>query len=159
MRGQKKAFTLTEILVVVIIIAVITGFGIPNYYKSQERTLAKSAASQLRILHRAQELYFTKYDFYYPADGDGNEGDLNVINDVLNIHIIANGFLYECQDTDDGVNDPTPGPNLDSTYVCIATREGGVYTVEITRSWDNIGSEYVEDGPTCIAGLQACPVI
>lgn len=130
MRVKNMAFTLMEILMVVIIISVIAGFGIPSYYKSYERGLRKNAESQLKSVQRAQELYKLKYDYYYPLSGNGDTTDTATLNADLNINIMASGFEFSCLDLG---QDPSA-----KVYKCRAVRDNSDYVLEITESSSDI---------------------
>lgn len=140
-----RAFTLMEIMVVVIIISIIAGFGMPNYYKNYERGHVKNAESQLRMIERAQRMYFTQNDVFFPENGSGNESDVADINDELNVYLILGAFSYECVDTTD-----------DSSYQCIAVRNGNTfYTVKLDGYWDGSGELVVS--LQCVDGTKTCP--
>ena len=124
MHQKEKAFTLTDVMIVVVIIGLIMSFGISNYYKSQERAFLKNAISQLEILKRAQELYFTKYDTYYSPSASCATVDLDKINEGLNIYLIENGFSYAC---DCGVV---------NSFECRATREDNSFIVTVRNDID-----------------------
>ena len=139
MQRYFKAFTLMEVLVVVIIISVVLGFGVPSYYKQHERGLEKNANAQLKTIQRAQKMHKTRIGTYYP-DNVTPVTDIGQLNDNLNININFAAFSYECNDGGDG--DP-------ETYQCLATRNvTGGYVLTITES----------SGPTCASGASVdCP--
>ena len=70
----KKGFTLTEILVVVIIIAVLAALAIPRYIKSVETGRAKEARVNLNLILTAQKLYSLDHSGLYLTDGDWAAG-------------------------------------------------------------------------------------
>ena len=131
---KNAAFTLTEILIVVIIISIIAGFGLPNYYKNYERSLLKSAISQLKAIERAQKMYHQRNGYFFPDNG--TETDIEDINDGLKVHLASTAFTYECSDTD----------NDNDKYTCSATRDGSTYVAQVTES----------ASPTCVSGA-SCP--
>ncbi|MEW5895206.1 MAG: type II secretion system protein [Candidatus Omnitrophota bacterium] len=118
-----KSFTLIEVVIAVVIMAFITGVGITNYYRSQELTRKKLAESQLKILQKAQDMHFARYEKYYPVAGDGDKNILN-INEDLDLYFKEEGFIYLCDDDND-----------DSTYSCEAARNlPSSYTLSIDES-------------------------
>lgn len=52
---RRKGFTLIEIMIVVLIIAVLLAIAIPNFLRARETSRAKSCASNLRQMETAKE--------------------------------------------------------------------------------------------------------
>jgi type IV pilus assembly protein PilE len=112
MNFSAKAFTLIELMVVLIIVSIVAGFAIPNYTKSVERSHRKDAESNLQMVHAAQLMYSAKNNGAY-----WGPGNLAALNTNLSLNIVANGKTYNC----------TGGGN---TYSCTAVK--GAWTVTIT---------------------------
>jgi prepilin-type N-terminal cleavage/methylation domain-containing protein len=115
---QQRAFTLMEIMVVVIVVGVIAGFALPNYGKAVERAYERDGMNNLILLSSAQEAYKSKYGDYWPtqtgACGGANCGLAGGLNTALGINIVENGMTYVCRDRGGGVN-----------FACEARRIGG----------------------------------
>ncbi len=125
--GWDTAFTLVELMVVVVILGVVAGFAIPNYTKSVERSHRKDAESNLKMVHAAQQMYAARND-----DSYWSGGNLAAINSTLQLNIVANGKTYTC----------TGGG---TAFSCTAVR--GAWTVTITQA---------STTPTC-APSGSCP--
>lgn len=54
-RRRKGGFTLIEIMIVVLIIAVLLAIAIPNFMRAREASRAKSCCSNLRQIETAKE--------------------------------------------------------------------------------------------------------
>mgnify|MGYP005835863219 CR=1 FL=1 len=54
-RRRKGGFTLIEIMIVVLIIAVLLAIAIPNFMRARETSRAKSCCSNLRQIETAKE--------------------------------------------------------------------------------------------------------
>ena len=52
---RKKGFTLIEIMIVVLIIAILLAIAIPNFMKSRERTRATTCQANMRQMDTAKE--------------------------------------------------------------------------------------------------------
>ncbi len=104
-------------MVVVVIIAIIAGFAIPNYQKSVERAHLKTAILNLTAVHGAQQIYRAQNNTYW---GTGN---VSAINSNLGLNIIENGMTYTS--TLGGVN-----------FTVTAVRGGpsGAFTVTVINS-------------------------
>lgn len=83
-------FTLTELLIVVILVGVIAAFALPNYSKSLNSAHRRDAEIQLASIHSANSIYHAQSGAYLPT----GTGDLSEINSGLNLGIIANGVIY-----------------------------------------------------------------
>ena len=60
----RKAFTLVELAVVIVIIGVLAAFGVPRFLKSVERSKAAEAFSFLSAVRSSQERYLAQYGQY-----------------------------------------------------------------------------------------------
>ena len=128
----KTAFTIMEIMVVVIILGVIAGFAIPNFSKSIERTHMTDAINQLQAIHSADQIYFARTRAYWPATA---VNDVTAINTALSTNIIENGMAYNC--SGDG-----------TSFTCTATRTGSTFVVTVTEA------PLSDTNPACTG---ACP--
>jgi len=141
---NKKSFTLMELLVVIILIAIIAAFAIPDYSKSLRKMQVKHMVSQLSILHAANIHFSTYYDHYCDGDPALTLADINT---NLNINLISNGETYTYDTTGDTDADkPT-------TYVASAAY-GSDYTLkmrELPVSIDQAAAVGNEN-PCCGAG-------
>lgn len=60
----KKGFTLIEVLVVVVIIAVLAAIALPQYMRAVEQTRTAEVLSVIRSVANAEEYYFLKNGKY-----------------------------------------------------------------------------------------------
>ncbi|MBI3312211.1 MAG: prepilin-type N-terminal cleavage/methylation domain-containing protein [Candidatus Omnitrophica bacterium] len=110
MRKQRRsAFTLLELLVIVVIVGILATVALPNFSRSAERAKVHDAQTVLSAIHSAERVYILDQNTY------GALADLT-----------TNGYLTE------------PNPNTDWTFTAVggaaftatATRNpgGGVWT-------------------------------
>ena len=90
------AFTLIELTISIVIIAILTTFIIPQYLKSAEKAKAKSAISNLKLIAAAQRNYKLEYNLYYPGDGV-TITNLTTINSLLQTNIFDNNWIYSIE--------------------------------------------------------------
>ncbi len=64
------AFTLVEVMIVLMVVAVMTAFCIPSYQRALEQSRANVAGANLRAIWAAQRLYWLEYHTYA---GDAND--------------------------------------------------------------------------------------
>ena len=131
-----KAFTLIEIMVVLIIIGVMMMLAVPRYTKTIDRARLQDAINQLIAAHSGNMIYRAQSGAFL-----GGSGDHAYLNSNLGINIIPNGMTYAY------TGNPSAG-----TFSITAT--WGQYTVTIIQ-----GSVSYNTNPTCTAssGGDACP--
>jgi type IV pilus assembly protein PilE len=67
---MRKGFTLIELIVVVIVIAILASFAVPQYITSIERAKEAKAKNALGIIAQAEKMYRAENDTYVNvADG------------------------------------------------------------------------------------------
>ena len=121
----KSAFTIIEIITVVVIIGIIAAFALPNFNKSLEKGRYRNARLNVIAIHSALKIYFAQNGTYLPA-----AADLDTINSNLDINIVDNDFDYSYVATA-------------TTFSIAAARVGLNYT--ITADQDSIS----DTNPTC----------
>ena len=57
MKNTRAGFTLVELLVVILLIGILTAFGVPQYMKSMENSKAEDAASMANMVATANRMY------------------------------------------------------------------------------------------------------
>jgi prepilin-type N-terminal cleavage/methylation domain-containing protein len=67
--NNKKGFSLTELLIVVLIIGILSALAFPQYRKNVRRTRATEAMMTLKYYTDAANEYFYKYDNYSDISG------------------------------------------------------------------------------------------
>lgn len=82
---RKKGFTLIEVVVVVIIIAILTTISFAIYTKAIERARDEEAKTALRLIYAAQKIYFMKHNEYFCSSFVCQK--INDINAALNLRL------------------------------------------------------------------------
>lgn len=92
MKTDKRAFTLIELVITVIIIGVIAGFGMPSYTKARDRARERDALSNLELIREAVRIYIAREDDSPPVLA--NIGDINT---TLYLSVLGQeGNTYNC---------------------------------------------------------------
>jgi len=65
---KKKGFTLVELMVVIIILAILTAIAVPSYMALRNRARGTAAKAEMSSIATALELFNTDYDQYPPND-------------------------------------------------------------------------------------------
>jgi prepilin-type N-terminal cleavage/methylation domain-containing protein len=91
---MKRSFTLTELLIVVVIVGVLTTLAVTQYGSVRERTLSREAIANLKLIAAAERIYNMEQGFFYPFGGAG-ENDFNNINDNLRLSLTERNWDYD----------------------------------------------------------------
>jgi len=139
---NQRAFTITETIIVVVVIGILAVFGTPQYQKAIRKSQERNIVIHLKMIHAANEIYKSNDGAYLPA---ATTQDIDFINSNLGLNIIADGIDYQ--------------------YVS----DGGTYTTEAIMD-DGAGGDVfkiqlVENplsstNPCCVSGcllVTACP--
>lgn len=141
---SRRAFTLVELMIVIVIIGAIAAFALPKYTQSVTLAKERRAGSNLLLIYNAQ-LNYLKYNNVYWPPAAGTQ-PLAQINANLALNIIADGDTYTCR------HGAPPGTG----YTCLAQFDNGAYELQITQA-----PLQANINPCCSAGacltVSACP--
>lgn len=112
-RNTRKAFTLMELMTVVVIVGIIASFAIPNYQRTIERAHQRDADTNLMSIHAANQIYRAENSVFWPGMANPGNQNLAQINQNLRLSIIGNGMTYLCSSA------------TNNDFTCTATRIGG----------------------------------
>ncbi|MCX5703496.1 MAG: type II secretion system protein [Candidatus Omnitrophica bacterium] len=87
--GQKKGFTMLELIIVAIIVGILSTLAFVNHILTMELTLDKDAASALKVLRAAEMAYRSDMGTYYPSAG--SDSTIATINANLKVLLSAAG--------------------------------------------------------------------
>ena len=65
---MKRAFTLLELLIVVVIISILAGIAVPNYMRTTEKAKMRDAEGKLNLIYQAQRIYQLDNGIYATKD-------------------------------------------------------------------------------------------
>ena len=91
------AFTLMELMVVLVIVGIISAFALPNYWKAINKQNVRISGSNLLTIYTAQQAYKTNMSSYY---GVRFVSTLSDINQNLGLHIMIDPSLLTGAGTD-----------------------------------------------------------
>ena len=71
--GRKRAFSLVELIIVVVIIGIISAIAIPKMSRGARNAGANTLSMDLSVLRNALELYAAEHDGKFPDAGIGTQ--------------------------------------------------------------------------------------
>jgi type IV pilus assembly protein PilE len=124
---MRKGFTLIELIVVVIIIAILASFAVPQYITSIERAKKAKAENALGIIAQAEKMYRAENDTYVNFASGAADATLGSYVELDEV------------DNDTDWNYQVTGATT-TAFLAIATRSGGsnngeTVTVDQSGNW------------------------
>lgn len=114
-KGKAQAgFSLIELMMVVVIIGVLAGVGIPQYQKFQMKARQSEAKSLLSGMYTAQKAFYAEWNQYYT--------DFNAVG-----YGLSGNLGYNVGFTAAGVNGPVTHPNVTYANSASVVRHAGQY--------------------------------
>ena len=134
--NKKTAFTIIELMVVIVIIGVLAVIALPKFKLTVDRAIESDAMNKLITIHAANKIYLAQTGGYL----NGNY-DVDGINQNLKINIIPDNMTYSYAGNA-------------AAFTATATRQpNGDFTIRITEA--PISKTPGAMNPCCSAG--ACP--
>jgi len=109
----KKGYTLTEVLMVVVLLGILGGIAIPNYAKSVEKGKARQAATYLTLIRTGQKLYRANNNTYIAC------ANVAAIKTNLGVDITAENFTFAVTAPTATTFTATATRNTDSTTIIL----------------------------------------
>lgn len=82
----RAGFTLTEVLVAIVVIAVLAGLAVPNFRNTIEQARSNEAIANLNVIRMGQRIYRLNQGRFWP-DPDGTNATIANINTALNVDL------------------------------------------------------------------------
>ena len=76
-RSRARGFTLLELVVVIVILAILAGLAVPRYMRTVNRSRANEALQILGYLRESSERYYARYGSYAGIANDFSNLDFN----------------------------------------------------------------------------------
>lgn len=142
MRAQvRKAFTLVEILIVVVILGILAAIVIPQFTSASEEAQASSAASQLSTVRNQIELFRVRNNGTPPTAAnlfDTSEVDLADPPAGGWVTLVNRDYLRVApQNPRTGTSTVAAGVQADSEAFVAAGADGWIYDEATGRIWMN----------------------
>ena len=141
--SEKTAYTLMEMMIVLILITIVAAFAVPNYQRSVERSRLNGTLNNLMVIHAAFQIRQADTGLIWPIAGECVGGcNLAQINPMLGISIIQDPAVdYTCWNT--GLN----------RFSCSGIRSGGLPQFQF-QVWTWEAPVVIGTNPICVAN---CP--
>ncbi|MGB2804935.1 MAG: type II secretion system protein [Candidatus Zixiibacteriota bacterium] len=87
-RSGQRGFTLIELMIVVVIIAILAAMAIPRFMRASVRTKQTEAKLILKQIYTMQRAYRQEKDTYYPGGGGTVVGQPGGVFGALGVEIM-----------------------------------------------------------------------
>jgi prepilin-type N-terminal cleavage/methylation domain-containing protein len=134
---MRRAFTLVELIVVVIILGILAAVGIPQYRKAMERARGAEAYAALGHIQEAEKVYYATNENYLSSANPLKMTDLE--EQKLDMSLPQSGW-------DVGVNAPVPIGGAAPSFLATATRKSGAGPCGGRKMTVDEGGAIVETG-------------
>ncbi|MDD5352628.1 MAG: prepilin-type N-terminal cleavage/methylation domain-containing protein [Candidatus Omnitrophica bacterium] len=120
-KDKRRAVTLIELVVVVIIVGILASIALPTYVRSRERTMDKQAQAILSLIRSAERAYRLETGLYYPQSTTAVTA-IDTINTNLRLDLVSdNSWTYSIT-----------GATTGASFTARLTRNRGGYN----RYWE-----------------------
>jgi type IV pilus assembly protein PilE len=113
---MKRGFTMTEVLITVLIIAVLAAIAFPGFSKAQQKNDAGQTITYLRAIRLAEKMYYAKNGTYLAC------ADAAAIRSNLGTEITTEKYTFD-------VIAPTA-----TTFTATATRTSDAKTISLDQN-------------------------
>ena len=86
---RRPGFTLTELIVVLVILGILATYGISQYIPARERGLGREARASLKLVAAAEKIYRMRWGSYYASTGAGSQEHIQNLNTYLKLSLNA----------------------------------------------------------------------
>ena len=119
-----KGFTLTEILIAAVIVAILGGVAIPQVSKAKARASAAQAVAYLRNIKTSEKMYYAKWKSYVGAV------DVTPIKSALGVDVQSKDYNFSIA-----------ASTATNTFTATATGStGNTITLDQDGKFDNTGT-------------------
>ncbi len=84
----KRGFTLTELLITLVILAVLAAIALPNFQKTADKVRLKEAVAALHSIRAGEKMYFSRNGTYVDC---GSAAD---IKNLLGVEVAENTYRF-----------------------------------------------------------------
>jgi general secretion pathway protein G len=95
---SEKGFTLVELMIVIIILAVLTGIAVPSYMALRNRARESATESEMKNLATSLELYQADNEDY-PTTAEGLAACSPYMNPIPTLDAWGTGYTYTSDST------------------------------------------------------------
>ena len=114
-----NAFTLVEVMVVLVVIGVLAAFCVPSFQKAMEQSRADIAVANLRAVWAAQRLFWLEHQYYAGKGEDDPTEGLDILEEMGLLKLDSDDRYSYYFDQD--------SPPTNNTFLAVAERDGSDY--------------------------------
>jgi len=129
-QSRVRGFTLLELLVVAIVLALLAGLLLPMFAKTRETIHPRPCKTHVKQLGLAMAMYSNDFDGFYPTRGLNLTVGRDDLRGLGSLSLLYDQYvtapkLFKCPQTEDDPFCATVGLNIDSVMGLVTARPGG----------------------------------
>ena len=99
--NTEKAISLTELIVVVLIVSILAVLAVPRHFRAREQVMDKEPQHVLQLIRAAERTYWMEAGHFWPPPGSPVATNIDHINSNLSLDIDHSGeWVYAISDVD-----------------------------------------------------------
>jgi len=138
----RNAFTLLQLIIVVVVLGILAGISIPQYTKLKERTFAKEAIANLKLIAATERVYYDENSTYRECNcitSEGCEAAAIGCNNIFKLDLKTANWAYIALLKEGGTG-----------FTILANRQGGSYITGCTYTFESDSEDNEPTkGPYC----------
>ncbi|MCX5715788.1 MAG: prepilin-type N-terminal cleavage/methylation domain-containing protein [Candidatus Omnitrophica bacterium] len=116
-----KAFTLIELMIVIIIVGILASIAIPNFSKMVEKAKAEQAATYLRVIRTGEKIYWSNNSTYIAC------ADTAEIKTNIGAEVTPENYTFSV------ASGTGSGQNITNSFTATATRRSDSSTITLDQ--------------------------
>ncbi|MCM8782230.1 MAG: prepilin-type N-terminal cleavage/methylation domain-containing protein [Candidatus Omnitrophica bacterium] len=114
---KKKAFTMLELLITVIVIGILATIAIPNFSKMVDKAKEEQAITYLRLIRSGEKIYYAGNSTYIAC------ADAGEIKSNLGVEVTEQNYTFRVEGN----------PDIVDTFIATATKRNSTETITIDQ--------------------------
>ena len=143
---KRPAFTLVELLIVIVIVGILASVGIPHYQGSIIKSKLAELFNTVAAIHKAEDTYFYEHNDYALLDYSWDQAKINAFETTLGLRIPGMDSIFVYGVYYDPASIYVRARSIPNTWFCFLIIEGsnkGVWKKNAGHPWSKYLPSFV----------------